>query len=197
MNQDKMKYLLIGFAVVICGIFWIFVEKKETISPKEQMESSEGKETAKGETEDSGKIYIHIVGEVKTPGVYVFEQKPRVVEVVEKAGGFTKNAVKSGINQAELVEDGTQIIIASKKKKQSSGGEESQQSREQETSGRLDINAAGREELMTLAGVGESRAKDIISYREKNGRFHKIEDIMNVPGIKSGIFERIRDQIRV
>ena len=64
---------------------------------------------------EDGQIYIHIVGAVKKPGVYTFQKKPRVIEVVEKAGGFTKDAVTAEINQAELVEDGTQLAIASQK----------------------------------------------------------------------------------
>jgi comEA protein len=66
-----------------------------------------------------------------------------------------------------------------------------------EDTGKVNINSAGLEELMTLNGVGESRAKAIIEYREKNGPFQKEEDIMLIPGIKEGIFSKIREQIAV
>lgn len=63
--------------------------------------------------------------------------------------------------------------------------------------GKVNINEAGPEELMTLKGVGETRAKAIIEYREKNGPFRNIEDIMLIPGIKEGVFSKIKEQIAV
>ncbi len=61
----------------------------------------------------------------------------------------------------------------------------------------IDINTAAREQLMTLDGIGESKAMAIIAYREEHGRFKKIEDIMNITGIKDGVFDKIKSQIRV
>lgn len=63
--------------------------------------------------------------------------------------------------------------------------------------GLVDINTAAKEELLTLPGVGESRAQSIISYREKNGGFSRIEDIMKVEGIKEGMFAKMKDKICV
>lgn len=63
--------------------------------------------------------------------------------------------------------------------------------------GKVDLNSAGLEELMTLNGVGESRAKAIIEYRETNGPFQNKEDIMLIPGIKEGIYAKIKEQIAV
>ena len=61
----------------------------------------------------------------------------------------------------------------------------------------MDLNTATKEELMTLPGVGESRAKSIIAYREKSGGFSKIEDIMQIEGIKEGMFSKMKDRICV
>ena len=63
--------------------------------------------------------------------------------------------------------------------------------------GLVDINTATKQELCTLPGVGESRAESIISYREKNGGFGRIEDIMKVEGIKEGMFSKMKDKICV
>ena len=63
--------------------------------------------------------------------------------------------------------------------------------------GLVDINTAGLEELMTLNGIGETRAKAIIEYRSEKGAFTKAEDIMQIPGIKEGIYRKIQDQIIV
>ena len=65
------------------------------------------------------------------------------------------------------------------------------------SAGPVDINTAGLEELMTLKGVGESRARAIIEYREQQGAFETPEDIMNISGIKEGVFSKIKDQIAV
>ena len=63
--------------------------------------------------------------------------------------------------------------------------------------GKVNLNTAGKEELMTLNGIGESRAADIIRYREEQGPFQSIEDIMKIPGIKDASFEKIKDRISV
>ena len=65
------------------------------------------------------------------------------------------------------------------------------------TSTQSDTSYAGLEELMTLKGVGESRARAIIEYREQQGAFETPEDIMNISGIKEGVFSKIKDQIAV
>lgn len=75
--------------------------------------------------------------------------------------------------------------------------EQDQQDPEEASDGKVNLNTAGLEELMTLKGIGETRAKAIIEYRAQNGSFTKTEDIMQIPGIKEGIFSRIRDQITV
>jgi len=74
-----------------------------------------------------------------------------------------------------------------------------QNSNENEASkdGKVDLNSAGVEDLMTLKGIGETRAKEIIEYRTKNGAFKKKEDIMQVPGIKEGVYSKVQDQIVV
>ena len=141
-------------------------------------------------------IYIHICGEVKKPGVYTFDRAPRVVEVVERAGGFTEKARQDCVNMAESVADGTQLVIEAVGKK-SKDEETEQRTPDKVGSNKVNINTASKEELMTLSGIGESKATQILSYRESNGKFSKIEDIMNISGIKDGIFSKIKDYIAV
>ncbi len=197
MNKSTIKYLLVAGFVVVCGLSWLFWEKgnhSSEITKSPIYESAtEGEQTGEPVKEAEKKIYIHIVGAVKKPGVYTFENEPRVIEVVKAAGGFTKQAVRSGVNQAELVSDGVQIVIESKKDQNAKQAEEGRQ----EHSTKLDLNTATKEELMTLPGIGESKAMAILSHRETNGRFRSIEDIMNITGIKNGVFDKIKDFIRV
>lgn len=201
MGKSQYKYILAVLAIIICGIFWFFNQRTDdSRNGKNDFFAGQTVTEAEEESGDAAqKVYIHIVGAVKKPGVYTFDEKPRVIEVVEKAGGFKKGALKSEINQAEIVEDGAQIVIRSSgdKKNDSDEGQTQEEREKQGDSGLLDINHATKEELMTLAGIGESKAMAIISYRETNGKFKKIEDIMNITGIKSGIYEKIKDQIRV
>lgn len=199
MEKNKLKYAAAVLAVLVCGFLWSR-EHVETGQQEHGMadifQSAEPSEQAF----EDGKIYVHIVGAVKRPGVYDFDGTPRVIEVVEKAGGFTKDAVRSGINQAETVEDGSQIVIESKRdKKKKADGEQGTPAHENTGTddGRININTATKEELMGLSGIGESKANSIITYRETNGKFKKIDDIMNITGIKDGVFSKIRDKIKV
>ena len=67
----------------------------------------------------------------------------------------------------------------------------------QKEEGKVNLNEASREELMTLPGVGEAKADSILSYREENGGFDSIEEIMEISGIKEGVFEKMKDKITV
>lgn len=137
-------------------------------------------------------FFVHICGEVKNPGVYELPEGSRIFEAVEAAGGLTAQAAESSMNLAEKITDGMQIVILSREEM------EMQESAARETaSGLVNINTASREQLMTLPGIGESRADDIIRYREESGGFQTIEDIKKVSGIKDAAFQKIKDSITV
>ncbi len=148
-------------------------------------------------------LYVYVHGAVKHPGVYIMEPGSRVYEAVEAAGGATGKAPRSGLNQAAKLSDGQEIYLPTEEELAEGGtaliqGTPGTGSGESSSGGGLvNINTASREELMSLKGIGESRAGDIISYREKNGGFKTIDEIKNVPGIKGGMFEKIRDSITV
>lgn len=139
------------------------------------------------ETEDSdiadGMCYVYICGAVAEPGVYEVNQGSRIYEVVSMAGGLTEDADVSSVNQAEPVYDGQMVYLPTEA--------------EHETDGRVNINTASAEELMTLPGIGQAKAEQILTYRNANGNFSSEEEIMNVEGIKEGLYNRIKDNIRV
>ena len=198
METNKIKYILAAVMVALCGMIWFGENRWQ--EPQQDGTTPVFQHATEVPADSSAKemIYVHITGAVKKPGVYVFDKPPRVVEVVEEAGGFTKDAVKSEVNQAELVEDGVQIVIASKReRKTSDAGESGGRGEPSAGDSLLDINTATKEELMTLTGIGESKAVSIITYRETNGKFRKIEDIKKITGIKDGIFEKIKSRIKV
>jgi len=147
-------------------------------------------------------VYVYICGEVANPGVYELSEDSRIYEAVDAAGGFTENAARESVNLASKVSDGMQITIYNKEEAASlpagsgaAGGSSGQNGTS--SSGLVNLNTATKEELMTLKGIGEAKAEDIIRYREKSGGFKKIEDIMKISGIKEAGFQKIKDDITV
>lgn len=165
--------------------------------------------------EESPEIYhVDIKGAVKTPGVYAIESGKRVKDVIELAGGLTENSDTSLINLAKTIWDEMVIVIYSKGEVDQSNKkfelntkindayEENTESSNttssnDNTSGLINLNTATKDELMTLSGIGKTKAQAIISYREENGNFTSTEDIMNVNGIGQSIYEKIKNNITV
>lgn len=210
-KKNKKKTAAIVLAVLFCGALYLygFYRQEQGQVMTESFSDEQEKEPA-DDSLDTGSasagseektVYIHICGAVKNPGVYRFKKKPRVVEVIKKAGGFTKKAQKDSLNQAAVVEDGTQLVIPKKSGKKPAKTQQQmgagKNTADSSDDGKININQASKEKLMELSGIGESKAAQIISYREENGAFQKIEDIMKISGIKEGVFGRIKDFITV
>lgn len=169
--------------------------------PESSGESSAGFTGSAVESDKIRYYVVHICGAVKEPGVYTLEGTSRIYQAVEKAGGFCEDAAQDYLNQADLVTDGMKIYIPTKEEVKEAGITDKWidfgSSDTDKDNLLVNINTAEEELLCTLPGVGNSKAKSIISYREKNGPFEKKEDIMNVEGIKNGLFEKIKDSITV
>lgn len=154
-------------------------------------------------TDDPGLIYVHLCGAVANPDVYKIEAGSRLVDLIELAGGLNPDAAGDYINQAMVVEDGQRIYIPTEDElneltlSEYMQGDQSSQSKDGEAQSMVNINTADESALMSLPGIGQTRAKSIIEYRTKNGGFSVIEDLMKVPGIKEGLFSRIADKITV
>lgn len=161
-------------------------------------------------------LWIHICGEVLTPGVYELPGGSRIYDAIQAAGGLTSEGDGDYLNQASLLEDGMKITVPAFSQvrewekegetgiqagtRTQSGTQKSEALGNQErmnTDTRIDLNTADEAALCTLPGIGASRAKSIIAYREENGPFLQIEDIMKVSGIKTAAFAKIKDYIRV
>ena len=154
-------------------------------------------------TAEESPIYVQVTGAVKQPGVYELPKGARVFEAIEKAGGMTEDAKAESINQALEVSDGDMIVLYTQQEWQQmqagTGADEPAQSASSgsEDDGRININTASLEQLCGISGIGQSRAQSIITYREQNGAFGSIEEIMKVSGIKEGLFQKIKDKIKV
>lgn len=139
------------------------------------------------EAPEKGFIRVYVCGAVASPGVVEVPQGSRVEDALLAAGGFTEAAGREAVNLADWIRDGQMLYFPT---------EEEQQAQRESGDGLVNINTADAAQLCTLPGIGESRAADIIAYREKNGGFASCEDIMKVPGIKTSVYEKIRDKIR-
>ena len=147
-------------------------------------------------------IKVYVCGAVQRPDVYEISADSRIVDAVSAAGGFAIDAYPEAMNLAETVSDGSRIYVPTKEEVDAlavvysdtgsgTGGTMS------DSTGRVNINTATLEELTTLPGIGDTRARAIIDYREQNGAFGNIEDIMQVTGIKEKSFSKIKDSICV
>ncbi len=149
----------------------------------------------------AGTIYVQVSGAVKEPGVYELEAGSRIFQALELAGGVTDEADVKGLNQAEPLSDGQMVYIMDKEeaRAQEAQAREAQEAQagEAQDDGRLDLNAATEAELMELPGIGEAKARSILAWREANGRFRQIEDLMKVEGIKEGVFSKVKDCVKV
>lgn len=192
-------------------------EVKVELAAQEQSGVEIEKETetvpaAKEQTEWQGEwesaepafCYVHICGEVKRPGVYKLAAGSRVYEAVELAGGFCESAAQGYVNQAALLEDGMKIVIPSEldlpkdwELTQKDAGIYPKADEAGTKEQKVNLNTASIEQLCTLPGIGESRAKSIIAYREAHGGFDSPEEIMQVEGIKEGAYSKIKDKISI
>lgn len=154
-------------------------------------------------------IYVHVCGYVLNPGIYALEKDSRVYQAVEAAGGYLPQAAKDYLNQAKILMDEEKIVVYSRKEVEGFTKEEltesvyygettvTDQSKNDSNLNLVNINEADLEELMTLPGIGESRAQLILEYRENTGEFQSIEEIQQVNGIKEGLFEKLKDKITI
>ena len=179
--------------------------------------STDRTELSDASSEEAKTLVVHICGAVSAPGVYELPAGSRIIDAVEAGGGFLPEADEACCNLAEEIMDGCQIYIMTKSESCADGQAEkkagiqtSPDSDMQTTdinvrsnsttaleNGLVNLNTADVAALMTLPGIGESRAKAIISYREQQGAFTKIEDIMKISGIKQAAFSKIKDKITV
>lgn len=152
-------------------------------------------------------IYVDVTGAVKAPGVYTLPTGSRVFEAIALAGGAREDASLENLNQAGILQDGQQIRVyteeeAAQMAQQGSlpslpGAETAAGQKEGQEASKVNINTAGKDELMTLTGIGETRAEAILAYRQETGGFQAPEDLMQVEGIKEKTFEKLKDQITV
>ena len=215
---EHQRYFMYGFLLLfVCMSFTIiyvsFNSDVKTVEPEViALSDDEEKDEIIEDTFET--IFIDIKGEVVNPGVYEIQIGDRVIDAVQMAGGFTNEATTDNVNLSKKLKDESVIIIPSYLKDYENvtikndyeidinddivQSEKNESDEKIESSSNLiNINTASVVELMSLDGIGESKAKAIIEYRDINGDFENILDIKNVSGIGESIYEKIKDYITV
>ena len=237
--KEKIKQYLNYILIIIIVILIIIIGFMYSNSTTNKIESKNYEEPKEEVKEEIKRVLVDIKGEVNHPGVYELNENERVIDVIKKAGGLTKNANTNSINLSKIVKDEMVIIIYSKDEikeyekelKESSKPkeiikyeiikkeipcpnntnevcinkikedkviekEELNVEEQKEESSLINLNTSSKEELLKLPGIGESKADQIIEYRQIN-KFNTIEDIKNIKGIGDSLFDKIKDSITV
>lgn len=210
--KDKRKYLVLLIIPILLLLFFL------------SNLNNEHDEIIEEEIETEKSLSIDIKGAVKNPGVYELKDGSVVKDAIDVSGGLLESANTEHINLSKKIVDEMVIIIYTNEEIQEmtegstsikvvdkecicpkiennacidNNNKYANISSEinQSTSNKISLNNASKEELMTLNGIGESKANAIIEYRNNNGLFKQIEDITNVKGIGNSVYEKIKDRL--
>ena len=196
LERDKILIIITSVLVLIFGgLYFIELNRSPVVLSRPAAADSLQETTAAIENNEVPLIMVHVVGAVKSPGVYELEIGSRVQDAVNLAGGPSEEADMSRINLAAYISDAQQIVVP----RMLAEGETDDLpvSGSSNGPGLVNINTADLRELMTLPGIGQVIAGNIIAHRERNGNFRQIEDIKNVTRIGERTFEQIKDMITV
>ena len=183
-DQKVSKQLLIALAGVVAVASLVLVAVNRPEPPTGEFSVSTD-ETANEVIEQF--LYVHVVGEVQSPGMYQLPIGARLVDAVFAAGGLTEDADNASVNLARELSDGEQIVVFSISQEGQSPGTNS--------SGLISLNRAGDKELEELPGIGPALAGRIIAWREANGGFKSVQDLLKVSGIGESLLAGVIDLV--
>lgn len=183
--------------------------EEETVDTSKEPEKEAEKAEDASNADNNGmqmpsNVCVYVCGAVVNPGVYSLPENSRKYQAIEMAGGMTETAASQALNLAEAVVDGEKIQVPTLEEVESGSfsAENSGQSQGNQIqtdnsggSGLVNINQADVAMLMTLPGIGEGKANSIIAYRQEHGGFSTLEELMQVEGIKQGVFDKVKNQI--
>lgn len=226
LKKNKKIIFIIMACVFIAGIvaFMYFNGKEgEVVNVESFLENgsdesnhqNNGSGYANGENNQNAQseeniIFIHIIGEIQNEGLITLKEGARIVDAIEKAGGVTESADLSRLNLAFVLSDGQKVRIPSIHDSDENmayvtdgSGNNVIIDNGNGTSGismnnsKVNINTASQTELETLDGIGPSLAARIIEYRNKNGKFKSVEDLLNVSGIGEAKLDGMKGRVVV
>jgi competence protein ComEA len=153
-------------------------------------------EPVPGPTASGGSLYVHVAGWVRHPGVYRLHEGARVIDAIRRAGGPRKGADLGSLNLAAILVDAQQVLVASPAAAAPTGASGATATAPDGTS-LVNVNTAAAEELETLPGIGEVLAQAIIAYRDEQGPFESVDELIEVSGIGEVTLEEMRDLVTV
>lgn len=182
-SPRALKITITLLAVVAFGVY-VFSSgtgKENTVTIEKSLDAGDSTQV------QSPKIYVHVAGSVKSPGIYQLDSGTRVYDAVLAAGGFTDKANQSSVNMARALNDGEQLLISSDSNQATFEGSVS--------SSLISLNQASSSQLEDLPGVGPALAGRIVDWRTANGGFKAKEDLLNVAGIGDKLFASFKDLV--
>lgn len=209
LKTNKM-YLLVGVIIIAAlAIYYFMPAEQENAKNTDQEWGEIPSETLTEDMEQERKanyaeqeiIMVDVKGAVVNPGVYEAKEGDRVIDIIHLAGGLLENADENQINFAMKVSDEMVLYLPllgednAEKNSQSAAARSYPASTASE--GKVNINTATEAELQTITGIGPSKAAAIIEYRETNGRFQAIEQLMEISGIGQKTFDKLKEEITV
>ena len=206
------KYIILVVIILILFLVILIINKDKDSNDNHIDETILEEETTTSEIKT---VFVDIKGAINKSGVYELEDNKRVIDVINNAGGLKKDADTSNLNLSKIVKDEMYIIIYTKNElyeykaskeitcpsfecicpdTNNDACIKEENTNNKESNSLISITKASKEDLMTLPSIGESKAQNIIDYRNKNG-FKTIEEIKNVEGIGDSLYEKIKDKI--
>ncbi len=202
MKRTIMFLLTFSLLLGGCGsdaeVYLAGEEESPKAAPQEESAAAENaEEPDSGDAQKDDTIWVYVCGAVHAPGVYELPSGSRIYHVIQAAGGMLPEAETRAVNQAQELSDGEQITVPTVEEAQEPAQPAVSGGSAVSGDGKVNLNTAGIEELCTLTGIGEARAQAIVDYREQNGGFQSIEELMNIDGIKEKTFEKLKEEVTV
>jgi competence protein ComEA len=187
----------IAVAASVLLVWWLLSGRPETSEPVAPLAFGESTTQTPGASKAPGpELIIDVVGKVRKPGIVTVPKGSRVFQAIEAAGGLKGKVDTAALNMARVLTDGEQILVGLEPVTvpgaATSGG-----SAGAPAGAKVNLNTATAEQLDTLPGVGPVTAQAILDWREENGRFGSVEDLLDVKGIGDATLAELRDHVSV
>lgn len=192
MNLSKRELVLTGLVIVLLAVNIGLVLKIDS-ADKGDVSVKELDSYFVEEDRDKAQIAVHVTGEVKSSGLIYIKEGARALDVINAAGGALDTADLDRINLAKVMQDGEKLHVPAIGEIPDNNAYLAYD----EANAKININTATVDQLDTLQGIGPVLAQRIVDFREREGRFERIEDIMKVSGIGPKVYENIKDRITV
>lgn len=202
-KEHKSVIFVVGIVFVLIG-YYVFTALERPISHEEENSWNLSEEVVveeeveeEAQTEVIEEILVDVKGSVNQPGVYLAESGDRVIDLIEKAGGLNEKANESAINFAMRVTDEMVLYVPAIGEELNLPLDAGATLTNSSNRDKVNLNTATQSDLETLPGIGPAKAQTILEYREQNGPFQTIEDIMKISGFGEKTFEKLKDSISV